>query len=254
MAKESSIEEVLPEGLKVELMPKHVAVILDGNRRWAKEKGLAVELGHKEGKRVMMELAFLSSKWGIKVLSLFAFSTENWTRPKEEVDLLMSLFEDAVGAYTDDFVRYNVRLSFMGDRSKLPESLIELINSGEERTKSNKGLHVIVALNYSGRFDIMQATKSIASKVKDGILQMEDINETLFDEQLQTNCTKFPVPDLLIRTSGEQRISNFMLWQLAYTELFFSQKNFPDFQEQDFVEALVSFQQRDRRFGGKTYS
>ncbi|KAK4492268.1 hypothetical protein RD792_003071 [Penstemon davidsonii] len=234
MDKESSIQEVLPEGLKVELMPKHLAVILDGNRRWAKEKGLAVELGHKEGKRVMMELALLSSKWGIKVLSLFAFSTENWTRPK--------------------VIKYNVRLSFIGDRSKLPESLIELINSAEERTRSNKGLHVIVALNYSGRFDIMQATKSIASKVKDGILQMEDINETLFDEQLQTNCTKFPVPDLLIRTSGEQRISNFMLWQLAYTELFFSKKNFPDFEEQDFVEALVSFQQRDRRFGGNAYS
>ncbi|KAG8387490.1 hypothetical protein BUALT_Bualt02G0026600 [Buddleja alternifolia] len=258
MAAVITAEEALPEGLKAELMPKHVAVIMDGNRRWARERGMAVEVGHREGRRVMAELARLSSLWGIKVLSVFAFSTENWTRPREELEALMSLYEEVVTTYgEEDFERhnsgYNARVSFMGDRSKLPESLVEKMNIAEEKTKANKGLHIIIGLNYSGRYDIMQATRSIVSKVKDGILQIEDINEKLISEEMETNCAEFPVPDLLIRTSGEQRISNFMLWQLAYTELYFAEKKFPEFEEEDYVEALISFQKRDRRFGGMKY-
>ncbi|KAK4482708.1 hypothetical protein RD792_009875 [Penstemon davidsonii] len=236
----------LPKGLEAELMPKHVALIADGNRRWAKERGLSVELGHRAGKYALMELAHLSSIWGINVLSVFLFSTENWTRPKEEVSFLMNLLEELI-----DFDMCNMRISCIGDRSKLPESLSQVMNSVEEKTKCNKGLHLIFALNYSGRYDIIQATKTIARKVEDGIIKNEDINESLFEKELFTNCSKFSAPDLVIRTSGEQRISNFMLWQLAYSELIFSHKKFPEFEEQDYVDALISFQKRDRRFGGK---
>ncbi|XP_051113477.1 (2Z,6Z)-farnesyl diphosphate synthase CPT6, chloroplastic-like isoform X2 [Andrographis paniculata] len=234
-------------------MPKHVAVILDGNRRWAKARGFPVELGHVEGKRVMMEIAFLSCKWDVKVLSLFCFSTENWSRPQEEVDNLMTLLEEVVQTYLVDFFSYNIRISVMGDRAKLPESLIKVINMAEENTKGNKGLHILIAINYSGQYDIVKATKNIVLKVKSGIVEIEDINKSLIEEELETSCAKYPIPDLLIRTSGEQRISNFMLWQMAYTELVFSKKMFPEFEEQDYVEALLSFQKRDRRFGGKKY-
>ncbi|CAI9774561.1 unnamed protein product [Fraxinus pennsylvanica] len=248
--KSMQVHEALPEGLKPELMPKHVAIILDGNRRWAKEKGLSAELGHLSGGRVIMNIAFLCNKWGVDVLSIFAFSTENWTRPKEEVDFLMGLFEEVVQTYMDEVTRYNVKISAIGDKSKLPEPLQELVATAEEKTRGNTGLHLLVALNYSGRYDIMQATKSIAGKVKDGIFQVEDINEILFEKELKTNCAEYPNPDLLIRTSGEQRISNFYLWQLAYTEIFFLKKKFPDFNEEDLIEALSSFQKRERRYGG----
>ncbi|KAL2541020.1 Dehydrodolichyl diphosphate synthase 2 [Abeliophyllum distichum] len=247
------IREELPEGLKPELMPKHIAVILDGNRRWAKERGLSVQSGHRAGGRVMKALACLSSRWGIEVLSLFAFSTENWRRSKEEVDFLMSLFEEVIQTYEDEFAGSNIRISVIGDKSKLPESLQKMIATAEESTGGNTGLHLLVAINYSGRYDIMQASRSIARKVKDGVVQVEDINETTFEKELETNCVEFPNPDLLIRTSGEQRISNFYLWQLAYTEVFFAKKNLPDLEEEDFIEALTSFQKRERRFGGSKY-
>ncbi|KAK4396731.1 Dehydrodolichyl diphosphate synthase 2 [Sesamum angolense] len=248
MSEESAtIGKGLPEVLSAQLMPKHVAFIADGNRRWANERGLPAELGHCAGKRALVELTFLSRKWGIKVVSIFAFSTENWKRPKEDVSSMMCLFQEL-----QDFDRYGTRISCIGDRSRLPECLREVINSLEEKTKCNNGLHLIFAINYSGRFDILQATRRIAGKVRDGKLvgHEDEIDENVMDEELQTNCAEFPCPDLVIRTSGEQRLSNFMLWQLAYSELFFSHKNFPDFKEQDYVEALVWFQRRNRRFGG----
>ncbi|KAL0437034.1 UNVERIFIED_CONTAM: Dehydrodolichyl diphosphate synthase 2 [Sesamum radiatum] len=246
MSEEFIIGKSLAEVLNAQLMPKHVAFIADGNRRWANERGLPVEVGHCAGKRAMLELIFLSHKWGIKVVSVFVFSTENWKRPKEEVSSMMSLFQEL-----EDFDRYGTRISCIGDRSRLPECLREVIISVEEKTKCNNGVHLIVAINYSGRYDILQATRRIAGKVKDGIVGHEDeIDENVMDEELQTNCAEFPCPDLVIRTSGEQRLSNFMLWQLAYSELFFSHKNFPDFNEQDYAEALVWFQRRNRRFGG----
>ncbi|CAA2982753.1 dehydrodolichyl diphosphate synthase 2-like [Olea europaea subsp. europaea] len=214
------MQEVFPEGLKPELMPKHVAIILDGSLKYFKERSLSVELNHLSGGRVIKKIAFLCDNWGIKILYVFASSTESWDRPK---------------------VKYNVHISAIGDKSKLPESLQKLIAKAEETTRGNTGLHLLIAINYSGRYDMMRATKSIAGKVKDGIFQVEDVNEILFEKELETNSVEFPNPDLLIRTSGEQRISNFYLWHLAYTEIFFSKKKFPDFDEEDFIEALSSF-------------
>ncbi|PIN19535.1 cis-prenyltransferase [Handroanthus impetiginosus] len=244
----------LPEELKPELMPKHVAVIMDGNRRWAKSRGLPVQLGHRAAGQALKQLALNCKKFGVQVLTIFAFSSENWVRPKEEVDFLMNFFEE-VGK--SDFkkliLQEDLRVSILGNRSQLPESLQNLASSSEELAKSNKGMRLVVACNYSGRYDITQATKNIADKVRNGVLQVEDINESVFEQHLQTNGIEFPNPDLLIRTSGELRVSNFMLWQLAYTELLFFDKMFPDFDEADLVEGLAAFQRRQRRFGGHKY-
>ncbi|KAK4725665.1 hypothetical protein R3W88_030582 [Solanum pinnatisectum] len=243
-----SIEELLREGLQPELMPKHVAIIPDGNRRWAKERGLTPEKGHEAGKKVLGDLCRYCSKWGVKVVSAYAFSTENWSRPKGEVTFLMtSYFERLI----EEFMRYGMKMSFIGDRSNRLNSLKEMLRLAEESTKDNTGLHFVAALNYGGRYDITQATKTIASKVKDGVIQLEDINDKLIDQELETNkIIEYPNPDLLIRTSGELRISNYMLWQLAYSELYFVDKLFPQLDEDDFVAALRSFQQRQRRYGG----
>ncbi|KAH0733718.1 hypothetical protein KY285_009425 [Solanum tuberosum] len=243
-----SIEELLREGLQPELMPKHVAIIPDGNRRWAKERGLSPEKGHEAGKKVLGDLCRYCSKWGVKVLSAYAFSTENWSRPKAEVTFLMTSYFERL---TEEFMRYGMKMSIIGDRSNLPNSLKEMLRLAEETTKDNTGIHFVAALNYGGRYDITQATKKIASKVKDGVVQLEDINDKLIDQELETNkILEYPNPDLLIRTSGELRISNYMLWQLAYSEFYFVDKLFPQLDEDDFVAALRSFQQRQRRYGG----
>ncbi|XP_059667986.1 cis-prenyltransferase 4, chloroplastic-like [Cornus florida] len=244
-----AVGETLPAGLRGEAMPKHVAVIMDGNRRWARMKGLSVGSGYKAGIRSLRVLVELCCRWGIRVLSVFAFSSDNWLRPKVEVDFLMSLFEQGIRDELDNFVREGVQISIIGDSSKLPESLQQLITNARESTKHNSRLQLIVAVSYSGQYDIVQACQSIALKVKDGLIEPEDVNEFLIEQELETNCTKFPYPDLLIRTSGELRVSNFLLWQLAYTELFFSQSHWPDFGEAELLEALQSFQQRQRRYG-----
>ncbi|PIN20764.1 cis-prenyltransferase [Handroanthus impetiginosus] len=244
----------LPKELKPELMPKHVAVIMDGNRRWAKSRGLPVQLGYTAGGQAMKQLALNCKKFGVQVVTVFAFSSENWVRPKEEVDFLMNVFEDVLKPDLKELIlQKDMRLSVVGNRSQLPESLQNLLSSSEELAKSKRGMRLILALNYSGRKDITQATKNIAAKVRNGVLQVEDINESLFEQHLQTNGIDFPNPDLLIRTSGELRLSNFMLWQLAYTELLFFDKMFPDFDEADLVEGLTAFQRRQRRFGGHKY-
>nr|XP_016457056.1 PREDICTED: dimethylallylcistransferase, chloroplastic-like [Nicotiana tabacum] len=237
------------DNINDQLIPKHVAIIMDGNRRWAKARGLPVQEGHKYLAPNLKQICNVSSKLGIQVLTAFAFSTENWTRSKEEVDFLMQLFEE----FFEEFMRLEMRISIIGDRSKLPTLLQKRIELTEEATKANTGLHVVIALNYGGYYDILQATKSIASKVKDGLLQLEDINNDLFERELVTKCIKFAKPDLLIRTGGEQRISIFLLWQLAYSELYFTKTLFPDFGENNLKEAILSFQQRQRRFGGHTY-
>ncbi|KAK4483231.1 hypothetical protein RD792_010414 [Penstemon davidsonii] len=169
---------------------------------------------------------------------------------QEEVDFLMSFFHERAKADLDEIMRNEIRLSVMGDKLKLPESLQSLISSAEEYTKANQGLHMFLALNYGGRYDITAASKKIATKVRDGVLQVEEINEALFEQHLETSEIQVSNPDLLIRTSGEHRVSNFMLWQLAYSELYFANKLFPDFDEDDFVEALKMFQKRHRRYGG----
>lgn len=242
----------LPEGLLREAMPRHVAVIMDGNARWARQRGfIALSAGHEAGARSLRELVELCCDWGVRVLTVFAFSYDNWIRPKVEVDFLMSLFERMLKSELDNFVRQGARVSTIGDSSRLSESLKKLISDVEEKTKDNSRLHLIVAVSYSGKYDVTQACKSIAQKVKDGTVQLEDIDESLLEQELETNCAEYPCPDLLIRTSGELRISNFLLWQLAYTELFFAEALWPDFGKAEFVEALTSYQQRQRRYGGR---
>ncbi|KAJ7959802.1 Alkyl transferase [Quillaja saponaria] len=247
----SSEENQLPAGLRPELIPKHVAIIMDGNARWARQRGLPASAGHEAGVRSLRGLTELCCSWGIKVLTVFAFSYDNWLRPKVEVDFLMSLFERVISSEMENFAREGIQISVIGDSSKFPKSLQTLISKAEEMTKDNSRLQLIVAVSYSGKYDVVQACRSIVQKVKDDLIQLEDINDNLIEQELETNCTEFPYPDLLIRTSGELRVSNFFLWQLAYTELFFVQKLWPDFGKAEFVEALTSFQQRQRRYGGR---
>ncbi|XP_030509675.1 dehydrodolichyl diphosphate synthase 2 [Cannabis sativa] len=244
-------EEALPEGLRQDLMPKHVAVIMDGNGRWAKQRGLPPGAGHQAGVESLRAVIELCARFGIKVLTVFAFSYDNWIRPKVEVEFLMSLFEEVIKSELDNFAREGIRVSVIGDSSKLPKSLQKLIADAEEITKENSRFQFIVAVSYSGKYDVLQACKSIAQKAKDGLIEVEDIDESLIEQELETNCTEFPYPDLLIRTSGELRVSNFLLWQLAYTELFFAPELWPDFGKDGFTEAIVSFQQRQRRYGGR---
>ncbi|KAJ4970905.1 hypothetical protein NE237_004004 [Protea cynaroides] len=241
----------LPSELRPELMPKHVAVIMDGNGRWARQRNLPTSFGHKAGLRALTDLIDLSCKWGIRVLTVFAFSTENWLRPKLEVDIFMNLFECVLKEELKKLMRQDVRISVIGDSKKLPKSLQKLKTEVEDTTRNNSGLQLIFALSYTGQYDIVEACKSIAEKTKDGMIQPNDITEAVIEQELETNCTKFPHPDLLIRTSGEQRISNFLLWQLAYTELAFVKSLWPDFGKADFVDVLCSFQQRQRRYGGR---
>ncbi|KAJ6299532.1 hypothetical protein OIU76_020490 [Salix suchowensis] len=245
----------LPEGLRREVMPRHVAVIMDGNARWARQRGfLEASAGHEAGGRSLRELVELCCEWGIRVLTVFAFSYDNWTRPKVEVVFLISLFEKMLRSELDNFMRNGIRVSTIGDSSRLPESLKKLLSDVEEKTRDNSRLHLIVAVSYSGKYDVVQACRNIAQKVKDGAVQMEDIDESLLEQELETNCAQYPCPDLLIRTSGEHRISNFLLWQLAYTELFFAEALWPDFGKAEFIEALASYQQRQRRYGGRRRS
>ncbi|XP_048319351.2 cis-prenyltransferase 4, chloroplastic [Ziziphus jujuba] len=250
----ASTEErnLLPPGLRRETMPVHVAVIMDGNRRWAQIRGLPASSGYEAGVRSLRSVVELCCKLGISVLTVFAFSTENWCRPKVEIEFLMDLFGRAVREDLESFLRENIRISVIGNTSKLPNSLQQLIANVEETTKKNFGLQLIVAVSYSGQYDIVQACQRIAMKVKDGVVALDDVNESLIERELETNCTQFPYPDLLIRTSGELRISNFLLWQLAYTELFFSKSLWPDFGEIEFLEALQDFQRRQRRYCGRS--
>ncbi|KAL9275587.1 Cis-prenyltransferase 4, chloroplastic-like protein [Drosera capensis] len=241
----------LPAGLRRERMPRHVAVIMDGNVRWARKRGQVAAAGHEAGARALREMVESCARFGIRVLSVFAFSYDNWIRPKVEVDFLMRLFEKEIQAQMETFMREGIRILVIGDFSKLSPSLRGFIAQAEETTKDNNRLQLIIALSYSGKYDIIQACKSIAQKAKAEIIEPEDIDETLIEQELETKCSEFPYPDLLIRTSGELRVSNFLLWQLAYTEMFFVSGLWPDFREEDFIEALRSYQLRDRRFGGR---
>ncbi|KAL8517274.1 hypothetical protein ACS0TY_015492 [Phlomoides rotata] len=246
-AKEDSA--ALPAGLQRELMPRHVAIIMDGNRRWARTRALPIGLGYEAGFRALRRTVDLCCKWGIRVLTVFAFSTDNWFRPKVETDFLLRLFERALRDELQRLVSEDVRISLIGDSSKLVKPLQVLLTDAVVATESNSRLHLILAVNYSGQSDVVQACQKLAVKVEDGLIEPEDIDEVLVEKELGTNCTDFPYPDLLIRTSGELRISNFLLWQLAHTELYFSHSLWPDFGEDEFLKALCSFQERQRRFG-----
>ncbi|CAH8363123.1 unnamed protein product [Eruca vesicaria subsp. sativa] len=230
-------------------MPKHVAIILDGNRRWAKKEGLTIPEGHEAGGRRVLEMIMDFFSVGINTVSLFVFSTENWRRPEDEVNYLMDMFKFFSKTEIPFFQRNKIKISVIGNRLNIPTSLLEGIQEIEEATKNYEGKQIIMAVDYSGRFDILQACKSLAEKTKKGLIQVEDINEKLIENELMTKCSEFPNPDLLIRTSGEQRISNFFLWQSAYTELYFPTVQWPDFSKAEYFEALTWYQQRQRRFG-----
>lgn len=235
--------------MKSELLPQHIAIIMDGNRRWAKEKGIDYRLGHKEGAENLKKIAKYANKLGVKYLTVYAFSTENWKRTKEEIGALMILLQK----YLEDFLTSNdfdnIKINILGDVSKLDTGLQKSINKILEKTKNNTGLVLNIAFNYGGRDEIIKAVQKIAKDVKNNKINIEEINEQTVSDSLYTAGQL--EPDLLIRTSGEQRLSNFLLWQLAYTEFYFVQKYWPDFLEEDLDEAISTFENRNRKFGGK---
>jgi undecaprenyl diphosphate synthase len=237
----------LPASLDAAKIPQHVAAIMDGNGRWAKQRGLPRIAGHRQGANIVKSLLRCCKDWGIANFTVYAFSTENWGRPEAEVNFLMQLFEGLLDSELAEMDDEGVRLRFLGDRSQVPLSLRKMMEKSMEKTASNQAVNFNVAINYGSRNEITQAAKSIAHQVKSGELNPEDIDDSLFASYLDT--TGLPDPDLLIRTSGEQRLSNFLLWQLAYTEIYITDTFWPDFDGGEFVKAIVDYQGRERRFG-----
>jgi undecaprenyl diphosphate synthase len=237
----------LPIDLKRELLPKHVAVIMDGNGRWAKRQGLPRIMGHKRGVDALKDLLRCCQDWGIQALTAYAFSTENWKRPQEEVDFLMTLFQRVLRQELREMVEENVQIKFVGNLQALPSSLQKEISRSMAETKDNRGIRFSVATNYGGRQEILQACRAIAEKVQQGLLQPNEIDEEVFQSHLYT--AGITDPDLLIRTSGEMRLSNFLLWQMAYGEIYITDALWPDFDRAEFHRALCAYQQRERRFG-----
>ena len=229
-------------------MPRHVAVIMDGNGRWARQRGLPRVMGHRAGVEALKRTLRLCSDWGIGALTAYAFSTENWTRPGEEVTFLMTLFERVLARELEGLMREQVRIRFLGDLEQLPQGLQQLIADATARTAANSGIHFNVCTNYGGRRELVRAAQRLAEQVAAGALDPAAIDEQRFAAELHTAGEVDP--DLLIRTSGEQRISNFLLWQLAYAELHITDVLWPDFDAVALQAALVDYQGRSRRFGG----
>ena len=230
-----------------ERMPRHVAIIMDGNGRWAKQHGLVRMFGHKKGVETVHNITEEAARLGIEYLTLYTFSTENWNRPKEEVDALMSLLVDTIVKETDTLMKNNVRLLTIGDLERLPKEARRKFEGCMEETAGNTGLRLVIALSYSARWEIVNAVKQIDSAVKAGTLRVGELDEQKVSEAMTT--ADMPDPDLLIRTSGELRISNFLLWQLAYSELYFTPCLWPDFTVEEFRRAIADYQHRERRFG-----
>ncbi|MDF5738456.1 MULTISPECIES: isoprenyl transferase [unclassified Nostoc] len=237
----------LPTDLKRELLPQHVAVIMDGNGRWAKRQGLPRIMGHKRGVDALKDLLRCCQDWGIQALTAYAFSTENWKRPQEEVDFLMTLFQRVLRQELREMVEENVQIKFVGNLQDLPRSLQQEISRSMAETKDNRGIRFSVATNYGGRQEILQACQAIAKLVQQGLLQPDEIDQQVFESHLYT--AGIADPDLLIRTSGEMRLSNFLLWQMAYGEIYITDTLWPDFNRAEFHRALCAYQQRERRFG-----
>ncbi len=237
----------LPTDLDKTRLPQHVAVIMDGNGRWAKRLSLPRVMGHQKGVDTLKDLLRCCRDWGIPALTAYAFSTENWGRPLEEVEFLMTLFERVLRREIAAMIKENVRIRFVGNLSSLPTSLQEEISRSMEDTKNNAGIQFTVATNYGGREEITHACQAIAAKVQQGLVNLEEIDEVLFEQHLYT--VGLPSPDLLIRTSGELRLSNFLLWQLAYAEIYVTPTLWPDFDRSQFHQALINYQSRERRFG-----
>jgi len=241
------VPNALTANLDLGRLPRHVAVIMDGNGRWAEQRGLSRVEGHRRGKDSVHAIVEASRRLGIEYLSLFAFSTENWHRPRREVSALMALLRRYLRSELGKMMKNDIRLRAIGNIKRLPAPLQEDLQATIERTKHNRAMTVVLAVSYGGRQDIVGAARSLAQDVRDGRLSPEDIDEQLFDGYLDT--AGIPDPDLLIRTSGEMRVSNFFLWQLAYSEIYITPTLWPDFREKQFVAALHHYQQRERRFG-----
>ncbi len=244
--KDSSMKALLLE--KKELIPKHVAMIMDGNGRWAKKRGFPRVAGHKAGMQTVKLMTETSAAIGVRYLTLYAFSTENWKRPEEEVSFLMKLPEEYLQTELSELIKNNVKVTMIGDPSQLPEYTRKAIKEAIEKTKNNTGMVLNFALNYGSRLEMIEAVKDIATEVKQNKLAVKDITETMLSDRLMTR--ELPDPDLLIRTSGELRLSNFLLWQLAYTEFYFSETLWPDFTVDEYYQAIHNYMTRARRYGG----
>ena len=238
----------LPKGLDPQRLPVHVAVIMDGNGRWAEAQGLPRMMGHRAGVEALKTTLRLCSRWGIKALTVYAFSTENWSRPRDEVNFLMTLFERVLQSELEDLQREKVRINFLGEIKALPKRLQELISEATDITSKNTGIHFNVCTNYGGRRELVLAAQRLAQRSLQGELDPSDIDENTFAAELFTASDVDP--DLLIRTSGERRISNFLLWQLAYSEIHVTDVLWPDFNYEALTRALSDYQSRCRRFGG----
>ena len=242
-----SISMDILESIDRTKLPRHIAIIMDGNGRWAKERGEDRVYGHYEGVVSVREIVNACGEIGIEYLTLYAFSAENWNRPKEEVDALMELLVNTIRKEAEELNKNNVRLHIIGDFASLPQICQKELGEAVEMTGGNTGLNLILALSYSARQEIADAARRIAEQVQKGELKAEDINDEVFHRHLQTAF--YPDPELMIRTSGEHRISNFLLYQLAYAELYFTNVNWPDFRKNNLYEALLAYQGRERRFG-----
>ena len=237
----------LRKQININKLPSHVAIIMDGNGRWAKQRGLDRVFGHQQGVNALREVIEAAAELGIKYLTLYAFSTENWGRPDEEVSALMGIMVQSLSKETDTLIKNNISLRAIGDIDRLADDVRKRLNETIDLTSVSTGLNLVVALSYSSRWEITEAARKISADVKKGILDNDKLSEEDFEKYLTT--TGIPDPELMIRTSGEMRISNFLLWQLAYTELYFTEILWPDFGKDDFYNAIIDFQKRERRFG-----
>lgn len=237
----------LKEQINLNRLPRHVAIIMDGNGRWAKKQGKIRTFGHQGGVTAVKDTVEAAAELGIEVLTMYAFSTENWSRPKLEIDALMHLLVENISKETPTLMKNQIRLDAIGDIDALPSKVARNLRKAIDETAGNTRMTLVLALSYSSRWEITKAVKAIASEVKEGILDPEAITEDVVSKHLST--ANWPDPELLIRTSGESRISNYLLWQIAYAELYFTPKLWPDFRKEDLYEALLDFQQRERRFG-----
>ncbi len=237
----------IPEKLHINKLPRHIAIIMDGNGRWAARHGSVRTIGHEHGIEAVRSTVEGAGEIGLEYLTLFAFSTENWCRPLEEVNALMGLLVYAIDAETENLLKNNVRVTVIGDISKLPEQVRDKLMGCVDRLKNNTGLTVVFALSYSSKWEITEAARKLSVDVLEGKVNPKDINNQLFEKYLSTSG--IPDPELLIRTSGEYRISNFLLWQIAYAELYFTEVLWPDFRKEDLFRAILAFQDRERRFG-----
>ena len=240
-------EQSILEKIDKDKLPKHIGIIMDGNGRWAKERNLPRTMGHRAGVETLKVIVRKASDIGIKYLTLYAFSTENWKRPAEEINALMSLLVEYLGSELNELHKNNVIVNSIGDISKLPLPCQKILYESKKKTKNNTGLTLNLALNYGSRDEIIKAVKEISSEVKSGNISIDDIDEKTIENHLYTKG--MPDPDLIIRPSGELRISNFLLWQMAYSELYFSNIYWPDFKPEDLYKAIYDYQNRDRRFG-----